>query len=242
MIPHDVTTRWNSTFDMLNFTVKHITVINTITRDRDMKLRQYKLSEGDWDIARQLRDVLKVCSYAQLFLSLLTITLLDLQGRHPLFFTTDPQHRHCHTSYGPHQQTSHYGCYRSQIPSCNQGCACNKKTLNHYYDKTNHSEVFRIVMGMDFLTVSILFPYILLVLHPQHKLNYFKNTGWKDEWIERAKEIVRMEFNKFYGSLDASWSSQLSKPKVCAFGSPPDLKVLHRCPLDHFICIQKHFQ
>ena len=62
MIPRDVATRWNSTFDMLDFAVEHITAINTITADRDMKLRQYELSESDWAIARQLRDVLKVHS------------------------------------------------------------------------------------------------------------------------------------------------------------------------------------
>jgi hypothetical protein len=60
MMPRDVKTRWNSTFDMLDFAVEHITAIDTITGDRDMKLRQYELSEDDWDIARQLRDVLKV--------------------------------------------------------------------------------------------------------------------------------------------------------------------------------------
>lgn len=65
MIPRDVKTRWNSTFDMLDFAVEHITAIDTITADRDMKLRQYELSEDDWDVARQLRDVLKVCSYAR---------------------------------------------------------------------------------------------------------------------------------------------------------------------------------
>ena len=60
MMPRDVTTRWNSTFDMLDFAVKHITAIDAITSDRDMKLRQYELSEDEWDVARQLRDVLKV--------------------------------------------------------------------------------------------------------------------------------------------------------------------------------------
>ena len=60
MMPCDVTTWWNSTFDMLDFAVDHVTAIDTITADRDMKLRQYELSEGDWAIARQLRDVLKV--------------------------------------------------------------------------------------------------------------------------------------------------------------------------------------
>jgi hypothetical protein len=60
MMPRDVTTRWNSTFDMLDFAVEHIAAINTITGDRDMKLRKYELSEDDWNVARQLRDVLKV--------------------------------------------------------------------------------------------------------------------------------------------------------------------------------------
>ena len=61
MMPRNVTTRWNLTFDMLNFAVEHIATIDVITSDRDMKLRQYKLSEDEWDVACQLRDVLKVC-------------------------------------------------------------------------------------------------------------------------------------------------------------------------------------
>ena len=54
MMPHDVRTCWNSTFNMLDFAVEHIEAINTITGDRDMKLRKYELSEDDWDMACQL--------------------------------------------------------------------------------------------------------------------------------------------------------------------------------------------
>jgi len=61
MMPRDVTTRWNSTFDMLDFAVEHIAAIDAITSDHDMKLRQYELSEDEWAAARQLWDVLKVC-------------------------------------------------------------------------------------------------------------------------------------------------------------------------------------
>ena len=76
MMPCDVAMRWNLTFDMLDFAVEHITAINTITSDRDMKLIKYEFSEGDWVIARQLRDVLKVFTYLVLFFYLLMLQLL----------------------------------------------------------------------------------------------------------------------------------------------------------------------
>jgi len=60
MMPRDVRTHWNSTFDMLNFAVKYRYALDAITGDRDMNLRQYELSKGDWKVATQLRDVLQV--------------------------------------------------------------------------------------------------------------------------------------------------------------------------------------
>jgi len=35
-------------------------------------------------------------------------------------------------------------------------------------------------------------------LHPQHKLTYFKEAGWEQEWIDTAEKIVRMEFDQSY--------------------------------------------
>jgi hypothetical protein len=32
------------------------------------------------------------------------------------------------------------------------------------------------------------------VLHPQHKLAYFKTTSQEEEWIEMVRELVRDEF------------------------------------------------
>ena len=60
MMPRDVTTRWNSTYDMLEFAVEYREGIDSITGNLKMKLRQYELSEEDWEIATKLHDVLKV--------------------------------------------------------------------------------------------------------------------------------------------------------------------------------------
>lgn len=59
-MPRDVTTRWNSTFDMLNFALEYRKAIQVTTSDLDLDLRQYELSRDEWRIAGYLRDVLKV--------------------------------------------------------------------------------------------------------------------------------------------------------------------------------------
>jgi hypothetical protein len=61
MMPRDVTTRWNSTYDMLEFAIEYREALDSITGNQKMKLRQYELTEEDWIIATHLRDVLKVC-------------------------------------------------------------------------------------------------------------------------------------------------------------------------------------
>lgn len=42
----------------------------------------------------------------------------------------------------------------------------------------------------------------LTVLHPRHKLHYFKTAGWEDEWVETACNIVREEFDRTYAFMD----------------------------------------
>ena len=60
MMPRDVTTRWNSTYDMLEFAITYREALDVITGDRDMKLRQYEMDDEEWEIARELCKALKV--------------------------------------------------------------------------------------------------------------------------------------------------------------------------------------
>jgi len=60
MMPQEVTTRWNSSFDMLDFALEYRCAIDAIIDEKEMKLRWYDLSEEDWRIVWQLWNVLKV--------------------------------------------------------------------------------------------------------------------------------------------------------------------------------------
>ena len=59
LIPHDVKTWWNSTYDMLNIALEYHKVIDEIMANKALKMRQYELDDEGWDIIKDLR-VLKV--------------------------------------------------------------------------------------------------------------------------------------------------------------------------------------
>ncbi len=60
MMPRDVATRWNYTYEMLNFAYNYRDAYNELTGNRDMKMQKYEIEDSDWEIVKQLADVLKV--------------------------------------------------------------------------------------------------------------------------------------------------------------------------------------
>src|SRR5882762_10862482 len=66
-MPRDVATRWNSTYDMLEFTVKYRSAIDDITGDKSTNLRKYEMDEEEWRIAVQLQNTLKVRALRSIF-------------------------------------------------------------------------------------------------------------------------------------------------------------------------------
>jgi hypothetical protein len=57
----DVSTQWNSTFDMLRFAIDYHLAINAIIAECSMKLCDYELRKEEWKLAKELCKVLKVC-------------------------------------------------------------------------------------------------------------------------------------------------------------------------------------
>jgi len=61
MMPHDIQTCWNATYDMLDFAYRYKDAINQITDRHDIKPRDYEIELQEWNIIKQLWDVLGVC-------------------------------------------------------------------------------------------------------------------------------------------------------------------------------------
>ena len=60
MMLRDVATRWNSTYDMLEFAIDYRAALDLMTGDHDMNLCKFELSKKEWSMASELSEVLHV--------------------------------------------------------------------------------------------------------------------------------------------------------------------------------------
>ncbi|PIL29407.1 hypothetical protein GSI_09459 [Ganoderma sinense ZZ0214-1] len=67
-------------------------------------------------------------------------------------------------------------------------CGLAKKALNKYYSYTDMSDTYRITM----------------MLHPSHKLQYFKKMRWPGDWQKNTWELLKEEFKRVYKGSGAS--------------------------------------
>ncbi|KAG6905926.1 hypothetical protein DXG01_016909 [Tephrocybe rancida] len=177
LMPRDIRTRWNSTFDMLTFALEYQEAIQEFTKDCDNKLCDLELSSSKWDLVEELAKTLKPLKDATLLFSKGTPNLpyvIPVMDRIDTLFTDTL-----------HSTTN---------PALCAAIKSGKTTLNQYYSRTDEVEIFRISM----------------ILHPRHKVTYFKNAGWQINWINSAHELVQDEFSRTY----ADFKGAVSDPEL----------------------------
>lgn len=147
-MPRDVSTRWNSTYDMLDFAVGYQSAIDDMTGDKTTNLRKYELDDGEWKIAEQLRDTLKVrvsqrpqFEYSRYLLQIFKDATLFFSRSTPCLATVIPAMDHIDETLTTNSLDHKFE------PSIRAALGIAKKTLNRYYNATDQSEVYRIAMG-----------------------------------------------------------------------------------------------
>ncbi|KAH9952522.1 hypothetical protein BGW80DRAFT_1194779, partial [Lactifluus volemus] len=139
IMPRDVSTRWNSTYNMLKFASSYQDPINQMTDSRSLKLSYCMVTESEWELVKELRDILK------------TVTLK---------FSTDTP---CLTSVIPamdkmDDELTKASQSNDKSPALRAALMMGKALLNKYYSLTDKSEVYRIAMGSS----SISFTFLIL--------------------------------------------------------------------------------
>jgi hypothetical protein len=106
-MPRDVATRWNSTFDMLDYALAHREAVDQVTQRRD--LRKYELGDEEWDLLTELRDILKASPRGQVIhcdweteCRTPHAYQSDTQGCNRVLLTFDPQPGYGHPCHGPY--------------------------------------------------------------------------------------------------------------------------------------------
>ncbi|KAF5338266.1 hypothetical protein D9611_014612 [Ephemerocybe angulata] len=128
MMPRDVATRWNSTYDMVKFCWIYRKAIDRITEMRQLDLRKYEISEDEdeWNIVKELRDNLKVIS----------------SPFNPYVIPAmDEMHRDLKASVA---NTALSKSMRSAL-------SLGLDLSNKYYSLTNDSEVYRIAIAQSYI-------------------------------------------------------------------------------------------
>ena len=158
IMPRDVSTRWNLTYDMLQFATDYHAALDIMMADRNMNLRKYELSEKEWGMATELREVLQV-GFTCLFLCLFLIySFSDLQAQHPFFSCDAPNISTVIPAMDHIDEYLATACQNIKLSKAiHAALALGKETLNRYYNKTDHSDVYRIAMGGFFFFFFFIF-------------------------------------------------------------------------------------
>ena len=127
-----------------------------------MELRAFELSEREWTLAEQLRDVLEVIPTqiygfrAPLMLSARRLSISQILKDATLFFSRDTPNLAMVIPAMDHidEVLSSQSLDRRYDVSIRASLGLAKKTLNRYYSITDMSEVYRIAMGMYLMDLS----------------------------------------------------------------------------------------
>ncbi|KAJ3966428.1 hypothetical protein EV361DRAFT_809106, partial [Lentinula raphanica] len=168
ILPRDVTTRWNSTHDMLNSFLQMKTAISDFVDRSSHSLTEYALTEEEWEVAEGLSAALLILKEATLFFSQdgtnISAVIPAMDAIDEVFAT---------------------GIINDEDLSepIRHALAIGKKTLNKYYSLTDDSELYRIAMGTPYFSYylhSLIIVFLQFSIRPTSSTTSEKLAGFKN--------------------------------------------------------------
>jgi hypothetical protein len=85
------------------------------------------------------------------------------------------------------------------LPAVRMAAKRGHTMLSKYYGLTDHTHIYRMAMSMSFIfLLSVLLAHWDQVLHPAHKVTYFRKCQWPEDWITTALNLVCEEWQDRY--------------------------------------------
>ena len=144
----DMSTRWNSTFDMLEYVLDHCEAVGAVTQDHALGLRKYELDDREWALLEQLHNVLKVSARYQRVCSCVINNTQILKDTTLYFSRSTPNLATVIPAMDlMDEKLTTYSLNRQYSPAIRAAIGLAKRTLNQYYQLTDSSDTYRIAMG-----------------------------------------------------------------------------------------------
>ncbi|KAF9527495.1 hypothetical protein CPB83DRAFT_768363, partial [Crepidotus variabilis] len=168
-----VPTRWNSDFDCIDSHLHFKAVIQSMTGVTDLKLKAYALSEDQWDLVKDLQEVLKLFKDITLLFSQADIPLV-VDVLPALFQLRDSMDLVVNDAPPPTPAVLRIAAKAASL------------LLDKYLNKIWECEIY---------TVAI-------VMCPDRKLQWFKDRGMPPSTIKEIKSTVLAVWKDKYAPMD----------------------------------------
>ncbi|GJE97034.1 hypothetical protein PsYK624_132440, partial [Phanerochaete sordida] len=170
-----IPTRWNSLAQAIGRVLKlrapltRLLKLPKYNKKGKKGLARFYLEDEEWDLLTQLHGVLVIFLKATERISQSNVPLL-----HEVIPVID-----IISGWLIESMANADGALSTQV---RYGAVLGWKLLNKYYSATDESIMYRCIM----------------MLHPKHKLEYFREQKWKTTWITAAEELLRQEWELHY--------------------------------------------
>ena len=214
IMPRNVCTHWNSTYDMLKFVLEYKEAIKMFTSDLKNDLRKFKLNNKEWGLVKELSNTLRVtwhnkqhnsdthCFPLSLYPSLFTLIFRSFRFwrmgqnsshmEHPLTAVISAMD-HIDKNFTEQTQPT-----SKMHPTIQYALTLAKKTLNHYYSLTDHVKVYRIAMS-TFLTIT---------LNTDHNVSSSSSTA-QTQLLSCCRLAIGMDWNCWSTHMWPIWQDLL---------------------------------